>query len=157
MGCQHKNDICTLRNDIISEETKNDVPLTVTVNENKEVIVPSTGTNVTEAMKNSTFQISKSSSDKCLTPNIGDSVSSIRNVSSIDGSSNQILQKTASPNKNLVRQTSTPMHRIVYTVKKNSFDSMTSSCQMSSIEQSNSDSDVSPPVSRSSRYCLLYL
>lgn len=88
------------------------------------------------------------------TANASDSVLSLKNCSSIlhaSGASHTIY-KSCSPNelaKNIVRQTSTPMH---HNVKMQSPDSMmclhsvsSTSCQVSSIHSSNSsESDSSP-------------
>lgn len=94
--------------------------------------------------------------NKCtFEPNISDSVVSLRNCSSIlhTSSTNHTIYKTNTPSdssKNLVRQTSTPMHQNVMIIK--SPDSITcscsvssTSCQVSSIHSSNSsESDISP-------------
>lgn len=70
--------------------------------------------------------------------------------------SGNFLHQTGSPKQKLVRQTSTPMHQAnghFHTNHQNginrphSFDSITSSCQMSTISSSYiCESDTSPPV-----------
>ena len=79
--------------------------------------------------------------------NMTDSVSSIRNMSSIENS--HIINKTRTPNTNHIRPTSTPLQGPVGALPKhNSFDSITSSdgAQFSAISGSNSDTsnNISP-------------
>lgn len=75
--------------------------------------------------------------------------------------SGNFLQQTVSPKKKLVRQTSTPMHQANVDMHPNhqnginrphSFDSITSSCQMSTISSSYiCESDASPPVEQNKK------
>lgn len=51
------------------------------------------------------------------------------------------------PPNNLVRQTSTPMTKMLHEIKRHSYESMSaSSIQMSSIENCTSENDISPPI-----------
>lgn len=69
--------------------------------------------------------------------------SSVRNGSSINRSEH--ADKT--PPTNLVRQTSTPMTKMLHEMKRHNYDSMSaSSIQMSSIENCSSETDISPPI-----------
>lgn len=67
----------------------------------------------------------------------------MRNGSSINNSENA----NRTPPNVLVRQTSTPMTKMLHEVKRHCYDSMSaSSIQMSSIENYSSENDVSPPI-----------
>lgn len=69
--------------------------------------------------------------------------SSARNGSSINSSENA----NQTPPNILVRQTSTPMTKMLHEVKRHSYDSMSaSSIQMSSIANCSSENDISPPI-----------
>lgn len=75
--------------------------------------------------------------------------------------SGNFLHQTVSPKQKLVRQTSTPMHQTNGDMHPNhqnginrphSFDSITSSCQMSTISSSYiCESDTSPPVEQNKK------
>lgn len=75
--------------------------------------------------------------------------------------SENCLHQTVSPKQKLVRQTSTPMHQANGHMHPNhqnginrphSFDSITSSCQMSTISSSYiCESDASPPVEQNKK------
>lgn len=75
--------------------------------------------------------------------------------------SEKFLHQAGSPKQKLVRQTSTPMHQTNGDIypndqnginRPNSFDSITSSCQMSTISSSYiCESDASPPVEQNKK------
>ncbi|KAG4071683.1 hypothetical protein HA402_011837 [Bradysia odoriphaga] len=93
-------------------------------------------------------------SDKPNENSVADNGSSIRNNGS---SMNSSENANHTPPITLVRQTSTPMTKMLHEVKRNSYESMSaSSIQMSSIENCSSENDISPPVPSATSNLILF-